>query len=122
MKEGLPLRDPREPWLTELRTRFPDWNTDSANHRWGSVRASLRIGQVISGEVVARAPFGVWLDIGASFPALLLVPNMSAARLKRIRFEEYPDIGTIVEGRINTMGNCGEIGVTQLDSDFNDRR
>ena len=44
------------------------------------MKAALVVGQPISGIVVARAPFGVWLDIGVPFPALLLVPDMPGSQ------------------------------------------
>jgi hypothetical protein len=63
--------------------------------------------------VIARAPFGVWLDIGVPFPALLLVPNMRQAQARRVTFEDYPQMGDEVAGRINALGDRAEIGITQ---------
>ena len=70
-------------WTAELRLRFPEWLTEDAKLRWDEAKRALDIGQAISGEVVSRAPFGVWLDIGTSFPALLLVPDMKDAQVRR---------------------------------------
>ena len=64
------------------------------------MKAALVVGQPISGIVVARAPFGVWLDIGVPFPALLLVPDMREAKQLRITFADYPKKGEEVHGRI----------------------
>jgi ribosomal protein S1 len=100
-------------WRDEIRARFPDWQTDAALARWPEVRSGLRLEQAVSGTVIARAPFGVWLDIGVSLPALLLVPNMAGAKLRRITFEDYPALGVLVDGRINALGDRGEIGVGQ---------
>ncbi|HQU42626.1 MAG TPA: hypothetical protein PK867_07425, partial [Pirellulales bacterium] len=106
-------REDNERWRKQIRAHFPDWGTDAASPRWPSVRSGLRVGETVSGTVIARAPFGVWLDIGASFPALLLVPNMSGARERRITMADYPSLGTQIEGRINALGDRGEIGVSQ---------
>src|SRR5215510_6718228 len=100
-------------WQDEIRARFPDWGTDAALLRWPAVRSGLRVGQTVSGVVIARAPFGIWLDIGIDFPALLLVPNMQGAKLRRITFEDYPVMGAQVEARINSLGDRGQIGMTQ---------
>jgi ribosomal protein S1 len=100
-------------WPDEIRACFPDWGTAGAAARWPAVRDGLQVGQTVRGTVIARAPFGVWLDIGVSFPALLLVPHMRGAKLRRITFEEYPPLGADVEGRLYVLGERGEIGVTQ---------
>ena len=60
-------------WGEDVRAHFPDWGTEAALARWPQNRARLRIGDWVNGLVIARAPFGVWLDIDADHPALLLV-------------------------------------------------
>jgi hypothetical protein len=68
---------------------------------------------VARGEVIARAPFGVWVDIAADHPALLLVPEMAGARERRIVFEDYPALGTVVEAWVVSLGERGEIALSQ---------
>ena len=63
-------------WGDDILARFSDWGTGEARPRWPQVRAGLAVGQAVRGEVIARAPFGVWVDIGAGWPALLQVPEM----------------------------------------------
>jgi len=99
-------------WRDNILAHFPDWGTDRGSARWQRVRESLKIGQAVSGTVIARAPFGVWLDIGVGFPALLLVPNMQS-KDGPIPFTNYPAIGVHVEGYINAIGNEGEVGISQ---------
>jgi predicted RNA-binding protein with RPS1 domain len=100
-------------WGEDIRSRFPDWGTEAALSRWPQIRAALRVGQMVSGTVIARAPFGVWLDIGVGHPALLLVPEMRGAKERRIAFEDYPQIGTSVDAQIVALGDRGEISVSQ---------
>jgi predicted RNA-binding protein with RPS1 domain len=100
-------------WDDDIRARFPDWGTDAALARWPEVRAQLSVGQAVRGAVIARAPFGVWLDIGAGQPALLHVPEMAGARERRITFEQYPELGMLVDARIIALGDRGEIGLSQ---------
>ncbi|MEM6260433.1 MAG: hypothetical protein AAGI37_19335 [Planctomycetota bacterium] len=100
-------------WGDDLKAAFPDWRKESGLRRWPEVLRELSVGQAITGKVVARAPFGVWLDIGVSFPALLLVPNMKDAKSRRISFDEYPVLGGQVSGRIVSLGKTGEIGLAQ---------
>jgi predicted RNA-binding protein with RPS1 domain len=100
-------------WGEDIRVRYPEWSTETALARWHEVRERLRIGQHVRGSVIARAPFGVWLDINAGHPALLLVPEMRGAKERRITFDDYPTIGEVVEARIVALGERGEIGLTQ---------
>jgi hypothetical protein len=100
-------------WDEDLRARFPDWGTAAAIDRWPAARALLVTGQPVHGAVVARAPFGVWVDIGVGHPALLLVPEMTGASERPIRFHEYPELGTAVDAQIVALGDRAEIGLSQ---------
>jgi transcriptional accessory protein Tex/SPT6 len=108
---------PQSDWDADIRAVFPDWQTDTAVERWSSIRESLRVGQTVTGKVVSRAPFGVWLDIDVDQPALLLVVNMDGANTRRITFDDYPQIGIALTARINALGDRGEIGLTQQNPD-----
>jgi hypothetical protein len=68
---------------------------------------------VVHGEVIARAPFGVWVDINAAHPALLLVTEMGGAREWRMDFEDYPALGMVVEAWVVSMGERCEIALSQ---------
>ncbi len=100
-------------WGEDIKALFPDWGTDRFLLSWPSIRQHIMVGQTVRGEVVARAPFGVWIDIGIGHPGLLLVPEMAGARERSISFDEYPLIGTTVEARIICLGDRGEISLTQ---------
>jgi ribosomal protein S1 len=102
-------------WGKDLLARFPGWRSDAAAEEWPAVKAALVVGQPVSGVVVARAPFGVWLDIGVPIPALLLVPEMREAKQRRITFADYPQKGKEVHGRIIHLGDRGQISITQQD-------
>ncbi|QDV81895.1 hypothetical protein TBK1r_08180 [Stieleria magnilauensis] len=71
----------------------------------------------MTGNVISRAPFGVWLDISVKQPALLLVVNVDGANKKGISFADYPQIGIELTARINALGDKGEIGLTQQNPD-----
>ena len=100
-------------WEGNIRARFPDWGTDAALVRWPAVRAKLSVGQAVRGEVVARAQYGVWVDISAGWPALLRVPEMAGARELSIQFEEYPALGTVVEAWVLWLDARAEIILCQ---------
>ena len=104
-------------WDADIRAVFPDWLTDAATERWPAIRQSLTVGQSVTGKVISRAPFGVWLDIGVNQPALLLVVNMDVAKHRRITFDDYPQKGSELTARVNALGDGGEIGLTQQNPD-----
>lgn len=100
-------------WGNDILTHFPDWNTADALQRWRNCRPPLATGQRVRGTVIARAPFGVWLDISVGYPALLLVPEMAGAIEKRLTFDEYPQIGTFLEATVAGVSEDAEIFLTQ---------
>jgi hypothetical protein len=100
-------------WGEDIRAHYPDWGTQAALAQWPEIRERLHIGQHVRGSVIARAPFGIWLDIDAGHPALLLVPEMRGAQDRRIAFDDYPAIGEVVEAWIGALGERAEIGLTQ---------
>ena len=103
--------------MDDVRCAFPDWQSDSAFQRWPQVKRRFHIGQHVSGNVIALAPFGVWLDIHESWPALILIHNMAMAQDSSTGFNDFPVMGTVIHGRINALGDRGELGLTQLDPD-----
>src|SRR5262249_37091197 len=86
---------------------------DAALARWPAAKAGLELGATVCGEVIARAEFGVWLDIGAGHPALLLVPEMADAGVRGIQFEDYPQLGAVVEAHVVWLGDPAEIRLSQ---------
>ena len=101
-------------WEDDIRARFPDWGTDGATARWPETRSRLSIGQEVNEEVIARTPFGVWVDIGVGHPAGLLVPEMAAIDDRPIRFDDYPAIGTSLNATIVALGDNAEISLSQF--------
>jgi predicted RNA-binding protein with RPS1 domain len=100
-------------WGNDIRERFPDWGTDAALARWPESRATLTVGQDVRGEIIARAPFGVWVDIGAGHPALLLVPEMAGANERRFTFDDYPSVGVFIKAKIISLGEDAKINLCQ---------
>ena len=101
-------------WMEDIRAHFPDWQTPEALTHWPEHKARLKVGQRVSGAVIARAQFGIWLDIDAGHPALLLVPEMARMPGQRIQFTDYPAIGETVTATIVALGKKAEIGLSQF--------
>jgi transcriptional accessory protein Tex/SPT6 len=100
-------------WQDDIRVHYPDWATDAALERWAQSRMRLSEGQKVRGSVIARAPFGVWVDIGVDHPALLLVTEMCGAKERHMSLDGYPAIGENVDAWISAIGERCEIGLSQ---------
>ena len=100
-------------WEEDIKKVFPDWLTEKGINEFKSSNIELEINQYVKGKVIARAEFGVWVDIGVGYPALLLVVNFANRNAKAENFIGYPTIGEIVEAKINALGPKAEIGLTQ---------
>jgi len=66
---------------------------------WDSVVDRFEPGARVRGEVVLRRPWGVVIDVGCGFPAVLKRNDMAESRLGR-GMEGYPALGETVEARI----------------------
>lgn len=95
---------PRE-WGAKLRARFPDLE-QRAEH-WADIKTRVAPGDELEGEVVARAAFGVWVDIGLGVPALLEVIEFVDADTRRYSFEDYPAEGSRVRARVTQFRDEG---------------
>jgi ribosomal protein S1 len=84
---------------------------------WELVKSRLHAGSRISGEVVARHMFGVFLDIGAGFPALLEITQFNPPLKRRpVVIEDYPNIGSTISARLVAFNDRNrQIGLTQLE-------
>jgi ribosomal protein S1 len=112
------MEEPEQPgavaWANEIRQRFPNWYADEGIAHLEEMPGGLSIGQPVRGDVVARAPFGVWVDIGIGSPALLRVVDMADARRRRISFDDYPPVGkTIVASILDFDRRKGEVVLSQ---------
>ncbi len=102
-------------WEQQIKNIFPSWQTEKGINEFNSIKCKLEIKQSVKGKVIARAEFGVWVDIGVGYPALLLVVNFANSNAKAKDFIGYPSIGDTVEAKINALGSRAEIGLSQID-------
>ncbi len=98
-------------WQDLIRSRFPDWGTEAAINRWNSNRPQILLGQIFHGDVIARAPFGIWLDIGVSHPALYLLPDLVRLHGGRPGFQ-FPDVGELISGQVVALGDRAVITIS----------
>jgi ribosomal protein S1 len=66
-----------EDWRCQLANAFPKREAAKETAEWIALKQRLAVGDRVTGVVVARAEFGVWLDLGVGFPGLMLVPDLA---------------------------------------------
>ena len=100
----------------DLAKHFGDYRAVDREKAWLRAKRSLPLGSLVSGQVKAQYPFGVFVDIGCDFPALLLVVRFVDAHVKRYDLSMYPSIGTTLSARVCAFDDIDHvIGVTQLE-------
>jgi ribosomal protein S1 len=66
----------------ELERLFPGHQSDARAAAWEEAKQHLHIGMPVTGTVVARRPFGAFVDIGVGFPVLLEIIEIVEPALK----------------------------------------
>ena len=84
---------------------------------WDRSKAQLQAGTTVSGKVVARCIFGLFIDLGVGFPALLPITQFNPTPKRRpVVIEDYPPVGSLIMGRVVAFNDPNrQIGLTQLD-------
>src|SRR5262245_29791726 len=57
--------------LDSLDKLFPGHRSPSRSAEWDALKQRIAVGQTVTGTVVAKSPFGAWIDFGVGFPGLL---------------------------------------------------
>jgi ribosomal protein S1 len=70
------------------------------DEKWNAVKRKLKVGDEVEGVVVAKPPFGDFLDIGAGFPALLEIIDIDGLTPEKYRAGEYTPMGSRVKATI----------------------
>ncbi|HAA55396.1 MAG TPA: hypothetical protein DCE42_11605 [Myxococcales bacterium] len=90
-------------WRQDLQRIFPDLPPEDASERWKVVQETLHIGQVVHGRVIAKAPFGAWIDIGVGFPALLLITYIADLTPKQYQNDDWCPLHTNITCTIRAL-------------------
>jgi ribosomal protein S1 len=85
----------------DLRKFFGDYLWEENGEKWEGVKSQVGLGSSVSGDVVARYPFGVFVDLGVGFPALLEVIQFERAGVFRCTaMETHPEVGSTVTATV----------------------
>jgi hypothetical protein len=99
--------------LDDLDRLFPGYRSGERAAAWEAAGARYPIGSSVQGIVVARYPFGVFVDIDAGFPALLEIVRMAGLTLERYRADDWCPVGSAVEAFVGGHGER-QIGLWQV--------
>jgi ribosomal protein S1 len=88
---NLPPSFSLEELMRELRPLEQAWNDE-----WDELAVEFKPGTKVTGQVVHKAPFGDFIEIGASEPALLEITSMPAPTPELYKLGEYNPLGSTV--------------------------
>lgn len=87
-------------WTRRLGERFLPRDSIVEECEWNSLKNRLQVGQTVSGEVVAKAAFGAWIDLEVGFPALLEIIFIDGLTPEKYRAGEWCPIGSRVSAMV----------------------
>jgi hypothetical protein len=97
----------------EIRLSRPDFRPNSTYKRTSTQR--LAVGQTVTGTVVAKSPFGAWIDLGVGFPALLEILVMEGLTPERYRADDWCPLGSEVTSFVGGFRDDGhQVGLRQV--------
>jgi ribosomal protein S1 len=101
--------------IGDARWPFGDHLSPAKAVEWAAVPTRLGVGDSVRGRVIARRPFGVFVDIGVGFPALLEVMQFEDARQRRYNLDGYPAVGETIIARVLAFTEHNrQVRLTQL--------
>jgi ribosomal protein S1 len=96
---------------------FTGYRSPERAAAWEVAKSRCAPGSKVEGIIVAQFQFGVFVDINAGFPALILVTRLrDVGQQPYTSMERYPAIGSTVKARV-CVWVCPQrqIGLTQLE-------
>lgn|GEM_PF-5833504 len=87
---------PHEFSLEELRRELAPFE-QAWQDEWDKTVADFKPGMEVSGQVVHKAPFGDFIEIGASKPALLEITSIPTLTPEVYKLGEYNPLGSTVK-------------------------
>jgi hypothetical protein len=106
---------PYSDWGRLLSEHFPTREPAAIEREWTALKRRLSAGETVSGTVVAKAPFGAWIDIGVGFPALLEIILMEGLTPELYRADEWCPLGSEVTAFVGGFrDHAHQIGLWQV--------
>ncbi|WP_166831788.1 hypothetical protein [Thalassoroseus pseudoceratinae] len=103
-----------ESWGSLLSNYFGNRDPSQVEVEWKSLKANHAVGDKVTGVVVAKAPYGAWLDVHG-FPALLEIICIDGLTPERYQAGDWCPIGSHVSGFIGGFrDDVHQIGIYQV--------
>jgi ribosomal protein S1 len=101
--------------VADLKGIYGDYLAPDKERAWEHAKTLLRSGDTVTGEVIKQYHFGVFVEIGIGFPALLQVIQFDAEQSRRYTsMSDYPAVGVRISARVVLFQDRGrEIVLTQ---------
>src|SRR6516164_3358726 len=80
--------------IDDLERCFPGYRSPDRASAWKAGKSRVPDGSRVTGVVVAKYPFGVFVDIGLGFPALLEIICIDGLTPKRYREGNWCPLGS----------------------------
>ena len=81
---------------------------------WEEVKKQYNLGSKLTGEIIHKAPFGVFLDFGESFHARLEIIEMDNLNYDAYQADQQYKVGEVIEGIVaDYMENNQQIRITK---------
>jgi ribosomal protein S1 len=99
----------------DLDRHFPGHRSEAQAVAWDEAKKRLSVGRLVTGVVVARYPFGAFVDIGVGFPVLLEIIEIEGLTPEKYRAGAWCPEGGQVTARVMGFRDCGrQIHVSQV--------
>ncbi len=87
-----------------LSDRFPKRDGDVAEQEWSAIKCRISVNQAVVGKVIARAPYGLWIDIGVGFPCLIETDCISGFTPEKYLERDWYPVGIDVHAFVASFG------------------
>ncbi len=102
-------------WGRLVSDRFPIRDPITAEQDWTALKERLSVGETVNGTVIAKAPFGAFVDIGVGFPALLEIVVMAGLTPEKYRADEWCPLGSAVTAFVGGFRDYShQVGLWQV--------
>jgi ribosomal protein S1 len=89
--------------IDSLDKLFPAHRSPSRSAEWDALKQRIAVGQTVTGTVVAKSPFGAWIDLGIGFPGLLEILVIEGLTPERYRADDWCAPGSEVTAYVGVF-------------------
>lgn len=99
----------------EIERHFPHHRAHDRKAAWEDAKQICPIGAVVRGVVLAHFPFGVLIDVGTGYPAIILVTRLKNANEIAYTTDMFPPIGSEMEAKVCAwVDSSRQIALTKM--------